>query len=393
LWGQEADREMISTRAAEIESLREKKAQELRPEELSGTERALQTIKEKRLVERITGGAMGLRARLGGLATGSGFGAGPEYYRRFRNDRVVVRSSIRASLKNFYAIDAGIAFPRLASDRAFLNFGAGYRNSPRIDYYGQGPESRKSGRSSYAFEEGGLEARGGVRPFGRGLAMGLLGRHQRINVGPGRDERFGSTQTTYGPDTTPGLLEQSNYLAAGLFAAYDNRDNPGGPRSGGYYGLEFSNYIPRELPLGHFRRFDVEAQQYFSFTNRRRVIALRANAVLTNPRAGEFVPFYLQPTLGGSDSLRGFRAWRFYDNNRVVMTGEYRWEVFSGLDMALFADFGEVFHRVRDFAFSGLEQSYGFGFRFNVRNDVFLRLDTGFSREGFQIWFKFNNVF
>ena len=137
----------------------------------------------------------------------------------------------------------------------------------------------------------------------------------------------------------------------------------------------------------------MDAQQYISFTNRRRVIALRAHAVFTDPRAGEFVPFYLQPTLGGSDSLRGFRAWRFYDNNRVVMTGEYRWEVFSGLDMALFADSGEVFHRVRDFAFSDLEQSYGFGFRFNVRNDVFLRLDTGFSREGFQIWFKFNNVF
>ena len=75
------------------------------------------------------------------------------------------------------------------------------------------------------------------------------------------------------------------------------------------------------------------------------------------------------------------------------MTGEYRWEVFSGLDMALFADAGKVFHRCATVRLQNLEKSYGFGFRFNVRNDVFLRIDTGFSREGFQVWFKFNNVF
>ena len=93
---------MVPSRAGEIEAIREEKAQELRPEQLSGTERMLQTVKEKRLVERLTGGTTGLRVRLGGLATGSGFGAGPEYYRRLYNDRLIVRSSIRGSLNSFY---------------------------------------------------------------------------------------------------------------------------------------------------------------------------------------------------------------------------------------------------------------------------------------------------
>jgi hypothetical protein len=31
--------------------------------------------------------------------------------------------------------------------------------------------------------------------------------------------------------------------------------------------------------------------------------------------------------------------------------------------------------------------------RFNVRNDVFMRIDAGFSHEGYQVWLKFNNVF
>ncbi len=42
---------------------------------------------------------------------------------------------------------------------------------------------------------------------------------------------------------------------------------------------------------------------------------------------------------------------------------------------------------------SHLKNSAGFGFRFKSREAVVMRIDTGFSREGFQIWLKFGNVF
>jgi len=101
----------------------------------------------------------------------------------------------------------------------------------------------------------------------------------------------------------------------------------------------------------------------------------------------------MQPRLGGSDDLRGFRPFRFYDDNLLIANVEYRWETFSGLDMALFADAGKVFSRHADWNFHNLEASAGFGLRFNVVNNVFLRLDVGFSHEGFQVWVKFNNIF
>jgi len=43
--------------------------------------------------------------------------------------------------------------------------------------------------------------------------------------------------------------------------------------------------------------------------------------------------------------------------------------------------------------FSDMETSAGFGLRFNVQNATFIRIDVGFSHEGFQVWFKFNDVF
>jgi hypothetical protein len=67
--------------------------------------------------------------------------------------------------------------------------------------------------------------------------------------------------------------------------------------------------------------------------------------------------------------------------------------VFSGLDMAIFADAGKVTPRRGLINFKDLESDVGFGMRFNVRNNVFMRLDVGFSQEGFQVWVKFNNVF
>ena len=142
-----------------------------------------------------------------------------------------------------------------------------------------------------------------------------------------------------------------------------------------------------------FRKLDLEVQQYFPLFNARRVIALRGRSELTYKNPGQTVPFYMQPYLGGSNDLRGFRPYRFYDDNMLVFNGEYRYEIFAGMDMALFADAGKVFHSKNQLNLHDLEGSYGFGLRFNARNSVFMRIDVGFSHEGFQVWTKFNNVF
>ena len=72
-------------------SERQQKAQHLEPDQPSGIEHALNVIKEKKIIERITSGIAGFRVHMGGLITGSGFAAGPEYYRRdLLNDQVIV---------------------------------------------------------------------------------------------------------------------------------------------------------------------------------------------------------------------------------------------------------------------------------------------------------------
>ena len=97
--------------------------------------------------------------------------------------------------------------------------------------------------------------------------------------------------------------------------------------------------------------------------------------------------------MGIAIGLRGFRPFRFYGDNALLFNAEYRYEVFAGLDMAVFADAGKVFQSKSQLNFENLEGSYGIGMRFNARNVVFMRIDAGFSHEGFQVWVTFNNVF
>ena len=383
----------VASRAEEIEAARQEKAKHPAPADTSKLEQALLAIKEKKLVERFTAGVAGFRVKFGGLVSGSGFALGPEYLRRDLADGgVIVRASASASAKRYQLFDVQLTFPKLARQRLFVDLYSVHRNFPGVNYYGPGPDSRKTGRSNFRLEDTAYALTAGAKPVRHLSVGGTLG-YLQVNVGPGTDPRFVSTEKIFAPASTPGIDRQSDFLRNGLFAQYDYRDNPGGPRKGGNYLFRYTWNSDRALDLHSFRRMDLEVQQYIPFYNLRRVIALRGKSILTYAGSGQRVPFYLQPTLGGSEDLRGFRPFRFYDDNLVALNAEYRWESFSGLDMALFADGGKVFPRRAQWNLKDLEADAGFGFRFNVRNSVFMRIDVGFSHEGFQLWLKFNNVF
>lgn len=289
-------------------------------------------------------------------------------------------------------MEAGLEAPALAEGHVFANLWAVHFDYPSVDYYGPGPNSHKQGRSDYLLEETGVQATPGIQPVAH-LRLGAIGRYLMFNVGPGRDDTFADANRLYSEQTTPGIQYQSNFLVGGGFLEYDWRDNPGAPRNGGNYIAQYTTYSDALRGRYSFGRLDLEAQQYLGLFNRRRVIALRGRIQATDPHGGNEVPFYLQPTLGGSDDLRGYRAFRFYDNNSALLTAEYRWEVFHGLDMALFSDAGQVFDRWRQINFRRLRTDFGFGFRLSANDQNFMRIDTAFSREGFAVWVKFGGLF
>jgi outer membrane protein assembly factor BamA len=184
-------------------------------------------------------------------------------------------------------------------------------------------------------------------------------------------------------------------VIGGCLVQLDLRDFPEDPHKGTYVRAAFDRYYAESQNRFSYYPVSVVAEQYVPFLNRKRVIALRAKTELSYHSENQVVPFYLQPTLGSDMDLRGYRRYRFYDENVLSLNAEYRWEISSGFDMALFIDGGNVFHRPWEVGLSDLKSSAGFGLRIKNLNArrVLARLDIGFSREGFQIWLRVPELF
>ena len=383
----------MDSRAAEIQREREQQREEVEPQDMKKVEKAVFEIEEKRLIQRFQYGWNGLRLKVGSLPAGSGFAAGPEYHRdELFSGQMSFRTSAELSTRLYQKYALVVSLPKLLHERLFVDLRSVHRNYPQVNYYGPGAGSLKGNRTNYRLEDTAMDANLGVRPW-RWLKLGGSAGYVWTNVGPGTDSRLTSSEELFTAVQAPGIDRQTNFFRYGSFAQLDYRDDPLGPKSGGNYIAQYSWYKDRGLNLYDFRRLNVNLEQYIPLFNKRRVFALRARTALTDTDAGGLVPFYMQPLLGGSEDLRGFRQFRFSDNNMLSLTAEYRWEAFSGLDMAIFYDAGKVFPKRSDLNLRNLERSYGFGLRFNVLNRTFIRTDFAWSREGFQVWFKFYDVF
>ncbi len=382
-----------STRAEEIERARTVKAASLRPDEVSKGERFLRDLKQKKWLERLTGGYNGFQMKVGNMVTGGGFAIGPAYSREdLLGGNMTFRASAQVSSRAFTKYEAEAALPKVWGNRLAFTLAGAHRNYAGLNYFGPGPGSLRRNRTNYRLEDTSVDGIGVLSPA-RYVKLGGSVGGLWVNVGAGNDSRFASTERVFAPASLPGLDRQTNHLRTGVFGQFDYRDNPDGPKAGGNYVLQYSWYTDRGLRIFGFRRMDIDVQQYIPFLVKTHRIALRGLATFTESDGQQTTPFYLQPVLGGSDDLRGFRQFRFSDRSKVVYNAEYQWEVFAGLDAALFFDAGKVMPRRSLLAFSQLETSAGFGLRFNVRNATVIRVDAGFSHEGFQVWFKFRPAF
>ena len=382
-----------ASRAEEIRRKRRERALHVQADRLPVLEQRLVDLEKSRMIENLSLGAQGFHPTFGGLGLGQGLSLGFGYTNReLMEDNLLFHSAVRGSVGKAYGFDIGVVAPKLLSERVSAEVLAEYRNLPRIGYYGPGPDSEKGSRTVFRRESASIGLDFGFKPLKK-FTVGATGKYLKLNVGPGDQEGVSSTDRVFSDPTTPGLAHQTDFVIGGGYLHWDYRDVPGAPRSGGNYRAAFFYHNDRGPRRHDFRSLHLEAQQYFPFFNRSRVIALRACSVMTFTAGDGKVPFYLQPYIGGPDDLRGFRRFRFYDDHHIVINAEYRWRSFSGLDMVLFFDAGKVVPKRSQVNLHELEKAAGFGFRFKANNAVITRLDFAFSREGVQFWWKFSNVF
>jgi outer membrane protein assembly factor BamA len=390
----DASAPQLETRMAIMEEQQEARAKNSVQSQPGRMERLLDRYIGENPMNKYVGSIPGLKLRFGGLPSGAGFSLGLEYLRPdLAEGGASFRASAVGSKKQWYRIGTELQFPRLAGRYLNLKLQGWRLDANSMDYYGPGANSQKSERTNYRREENSLDVSLAFKPARNYLGIGFVAGYQAFNVGPGLSTGSHSSEKLYSPDQAPGIDRQTHYLRLGAFLEVDSREKPNDPHAGTHFLVKFDRFSDRKYDLYSFDRIDGSLEQYIPFYNRKRVIALRARTVLSYANADNRVPFYMQPTLGGSSDLRGYRGNRFYDNNLFLVSSEYRWEVFTLMDAALFMDAGKVFRRDGDFDVNHMESAVGFGFRFRTREAVVFRIDGAFSHEGLGLWFAFDHVF
>jgi len=380
-----------TTRLELIELARRQKDATLWPERESPLVGRVNGLMDRGLLEglRNGNGNNGWQLLLSGTrpAQGQTFGIG---YRRsdLFNDLLGARVTARGTLAGAQLYDGELQVNRLRRSKdTFVNVYAKYERSPQMDYYGLGANSRKEDRTRYQLNTASIDGRAGYR-FTRALNAGIDLGYGAAHTGAVDDDEIPSIETKFDATTAPGLFDDTPFTSWGAFAAYDTRDLVRGPRSGGFYGIEFKRYLDTDAGTYSHRQLGLEGQQFLPYLNQQRVVALFVKARFAyTGRDDRVVPFYLLPALGGNFELRGFNQYRFADSNAFMVALEHRWYAFSGLEMAMFVDAGKTVPEKGRIDFSGLNYSGGIGLRVRVRGAVVLRMDVAGSREGTRwIW-------
>lgn len=382
------------TRTQILVERRAEKAGELKPYQPTGVEKLLLWIEETDPLARIAP-YNGFYVQYGytskPVGSGIAFGGGWRHDLLDRQARLVIEAG--QSLRGYRMARVDLAFSRLLDDRLELGVEGAYRHHPQEDFYGLGPSSARGDRTSFRYRAPDVQGRAVVRPADTIEAGVRVGR-MNVSVGPGTDSRFPSIEQRFTGDAAPGLDAQPDYRYTDVFAVLDSRDQPGNARAGAYVGATWRRYHDLDLDRFSFDQVEVEAQYFLPIFDKKRVIASRFLVMTTTAGDGHEVPFYMRPTVGGSDTLRSASDFRFRDRNAAVLNVEYRWEAFSGLDMALFTDVATVAPRFSDLEFADVKGAYGIGLRFNTYKAVFLRLDVaGGGPEGVRTFLKFSRAF
>jgi hypothetical protein len=372
---------------------REQKARRgVAPFRQSGLERGLLWF-EGRGLKVLDKTIFGFRPKVGGLPTGGGFALGTQYrLPEGTAARPNLDGSAVWSLRGYQRYE--IRFGKVERDDrgALLYADLRYRNYPQEDFFGLGPDSSVRDRTNFRLRDASYDGVAGYR-VARWLSGAFRFGYLQVDTGQGTDTRFPDIRARFNNATAPGLDRQPAFFRMEPSISIDTRDVPGNPHTGSSLSATFSRYEDLDANAFSFNRLALDAEQYVPLGSTARVLALHAYASGDRADRGNQIPFYLRETLGGSESLRGFREYRFRDANLLYFSGEYRWEPVRAVELALFYDAGKVFAQRSDFDFTGLRKSAGIGIRFKTPAGVVLRIDVARSSEGTRLYFKFSPAF
>ncbi len=198
------------------------------------------------------------------------------------------------------------------------------------------------------------------------------------------------TRQLFADNPVFGIPDQPAYLHSEASITADTRDFPGHATRGGLARAAAGNYSDRDTGVLSFKRYEAEGRPVHSSCRlARRSCRPRLARRIRYRRPASTCRFYLQPSLGGSNTLRGYADYRFHDRHSLVLNVEARIALMTHLDAAFLFDAGNVAARVDELDLD--HRSYGAGLRLHTRRQTFARLDAARGSEGWRVMFSLSD--
>jgi hypothetical protein len=309
--------------------------------------------------------------------------------RRYQDYRVAIGLlDSRSSTLAFDVADRKVASLFNASSRkapgSAVYLDLRFRDYPRHTYYGTGIDSAEGDRADYDLQGTSVEGvwQWQLTPW---LGVSARGGWLDLEVGPGSNDSILNVEHRFAPTLVPGALEQPVFFTYGAAIVLDTRREPGGPEDGRLLGVGLRRYAASDTPELSFTRLTIDARGYRRLLSDRGVLAVRG--LMSSDFAGDAgaTPFYLQQSLGGGETLRGYHSYRFPDQALAHASVEYRWRVHRYIEIAPFFDTGTVAPALSRLSLGAFKISPGVGFRARTDRRAIARLDWAWGAEGQRI--------
>lgn len=311
----------------------------------------------------------GIYVDYGNLVPGAGWlSAGPGYRHWYGKDALFVDASASMSIHSFKSVQARAELPKLLKRHLVVGAQAKWQDFRDLDYFGVGAETPLALRSDFDLESTHAAAYATLRPI------------RSVDI----DAQVGwmnpKTQFVAGPLFAP--IDERTFVPTELGVTLDTRDFAGHPTRGLLLRGAATRFDDRTDGTHTFNRYEGELAGFVPIAGGRAVLGVHGWLVRSDIEPGRSVPFYLQPSLGGVNSLRAFTDYRFHDDNMLLATAELRLAIMTHLDVAMFADAGNVARHARDLDLD--KRGYGAGLRLHTRRDTFASIDVTRGVEGWR---------
>ena len=315
----------------------------------------------------------GFYVDFGKMIPGAGWlSAGPGYRKWYGKDTMLLDGSAAISWNGYKSAQARFVLPKFAKSRLALGSQVRWVDFGNIDYFGVGPDTHESARTSFGIEATHVVAHATLRParwFDIDAEIGVL--TPSLKDGGLNGSVPAGNQPTFVPTQLSMTIDTRNF-----------REHP---TSGVLLRGAAAHYEDRDTGAFTHRRYEGEAAGFLPMFGERVVLALHG-LVVTAPQEDGSVPFYLLPSLGGANSLRSFTDYRFHDRSMLQANAELRLAMMTHVDLAFFADAGNVAPRIEQLDLD--KQSFGAGLRFHTRRQTFARIDMANGAEGWRFLFR-----